>query len=572
MRLPRPFLLLVAFAVAWGLSVPSAHAQATRGSRAPRHSRVDAVFAPWSGKSTPGCAVGVSRDGVVDYARGHGMANLEYGIPLTPRSIFGIASISKQFTAFSIRLLEQEGKLSLDDDIRKYLPEMPVREKPITVAHLLHHTNGLREQGQLLNMAGWRNDDVYTEADILWALTRQRGVNFEPGAEVLYGNAAYTLLAIIVRRASGKSLRVFADERIFKPLGMTDTHFQDDRSEVVPRRASAYAAREGGGWRLKMSNSDHYGAGNLYSTVVDLLKWEQNLLDGRVGGPALVALMQTSGKLNDGTVTGYGSGLRLSEYRGLRTVSHDGMDAGYRTEATLFPDQRLAVVTLCNGSTLEATDLAWKVAEVYLGDVMKDTMPPAVALPETELPALAGAYWSPQTDEVMRLEVKDGALCQVGVPKPFVHIGQGVFRPGESTHVWRFSAPAKAGGPRELSIRDAWPTTRDFIRVSEPLPTNAELAAFVGQYRSDELDTIYTVRIADGRLAIQWSRRDEVMLDAVGGARFLGSLGAVSFTRAASGGVDGLMISNRRLRRLRADRVGPAPQPPAVSTSASGRH
>ncbi|MFP2956310.1 serine hydrolase domain-containing protein [Myxococcus sp. 1LA] len=566
------FLLLVAFAVTWGLPGPSAHAQAARGSRAQRQSRVDAVFAPWSGKSTPGCAVGSSRDGVVDSVRGYGMANLEYDAPITPRSSFALASISKQFTAFSIRLLEQEGKLSLDDDIRKYLPEMPVREKPITVAHLLHHTNGLREQGQLLNLAGWRGDDVYTEADILWASTRQRGVNFEPGAEVLYGNAAYTLLAVIVRRVSGKSLRVFADERIFKPLGMADTHFRDDRNEVVPRRASAYVAREGGGWRLSMPNSDHYGSTNLYTTVVDLLKWEQNLLDGRVGGPALVARMQTSGTLNDGTVTGYGSGLRLSEYRGLRTVSHDGMEAGYRTEATLFPEQRLAVVTLCNGAKIDATDLARKVAEVYLGDRMKDTMPPAVTLPEAELLALAGAYWSPQTDEVVRLEVKDGALWQVGVPTPFVHIGQGAFRPGASTHVWRFSAPTKAGAPRELSIRDMWPTTRDFIRVSEPLPTSAELAAFAGQYRSDELDTTYTVRIANGALAIQWPRRDEVVLEAVGGERFVGSLGAVTFTRAASGGIDGVLISNRRLRRFRADRVGLARQPPAVSTSAPGRH
>ena len=519
-----------------------------------RHQQVDAIFAPWSGKTTPGCAVGISLNGALDYVRGYGMSNLEHGVPITPRSIFHSASIAKQFTAFSIGLLAQEGKLSLSDDIREYLPEMPDPGKTLTIAHLLHHTNGLREQGQLLNLAGWRGDDLYTEADILWALTRQRGLNFEPGTEVVYGNAAYTLLAVIVRRVSGKSLRAFADERIFKPLGMADTHFRDDHTELVPRRASAYGTREGGGWRSSVPNIDHYGSTSLLTTVGDLLKWKQNLLSARVGGQALIASLQTSGRLNDGTATGYGGGLRLASHRGLRTVGHDGMDGGYRSDAILFPDQRLAIVALCNGATLVPEELTRKVAEVYLEGRMKSVMPPAVKLPEAELSALAGPYWSPLTDEVVRLEVKDGALRQVGVPTAFVPIGNGAFRPGESTHVWRFSLPAGAA-PRELSIQDFWPTTRDFTRVSAPMPAASALASFAGQYRSDEVDMTYTVRVAGDTLAIRWPRRDEVVLDAVGGDRFVGSLGTVTFTRAASGGIDGLTISNRRLRRLRAERL-----------------
>lgn len=533
-----------------------------------RHQQVDALFVPWSGKTTPGCAVGISRDGVLDYVRGYGMANLEYDVPITPQSIFYIASIGKQFTAFSIGLLAQEGKLSLDDDIRKYLPEMPDHGKTITIAHLMHHTNGLREQGQLLNLAGWRGDDVYTEADILWALTRQRGVNFAPGTEIVYGNSAYTLLAVIVRRVSGKPLRAFADERIFKPLGMADTHIQDDNTELVPRRVSAYSPREGGGWRISVPHIVHNG---LFTTIVDLLKWEQNLIDARVGGRALVASMQTSGKLNDGTATGYGGGLHLGEHRGLRTVWHDGVDGGFRTEAVLFPDQRLAVVALCNGATIVPKDLTRKVAEVYLGERMKDVMPPAVKLPEAELRALAGNYWSPLTDEVVRLEVKDGALRQVGVPTAFVPIGNGAFRPGESTHVWRFSEPG-AGAPRELSIKDVWPTTRNFIRVTAPMPTDSALASFAGQYRGDEVDMSYTVRVADGKLAIRWPRRGEVVLEPVGGDRFFGPPGTVTFTRAASGGIDGLTISNRRLRRLRAERLvaAEAPQGKVLSCAATG--
>ncbi|NTX36013.1 beta-lactamase family protein [Myxococcus sp. CA033] len=566
MRLPRS-LLLLALVVQWVLPGSIASAQTPRGSRAQRHSRVDAIFSPGSGKATPGCAVGVSRDGVVDYARGHGMANLEYDVPITPRSVFNLASVTKQFTAYSIGLLSQDGKLSLDDDIRKYLPEIPDYGKTITIAHLMHHTNGLREQGQLLSLAGLRGDDLNTEADILEVLTRQRGVNFEPGTEILYGNAAYTLLAVIVHRVSGKPLRAFADERLFKPLGMTDTGFQEDHNAVVPRRAMGYFPRESG-WGISMPNNDHYGASNLLSTVSDLLKWEQNLLDGRVGGPALKALMQTSGKLNNGTETRYGGGLHVAEHRGLRTVRHDGTGSGFRTEAVLFPDQRLAIVALCNNGSIAVTDLVWKVAEVYLGDLLKDTLPPAVAFPEAELSALAGNYWSPLTDEVVRLEVKDGALREVGMPKAFVHIGDGAFRPGESTHVWRFVAPTPQA-PRELRIRDAWPTTRDFIRLSAPMPTPPDLAAFVGQYRGEEVAMTYTVRIADGKLAVRWPRRDEVVLEPVGGDRFIGSLGAVTFTRAASGGVDGLLVSSRRLRRFRAERME-APRPTGAARQASG--
>jgi CubicO group peptidase (beta-lactamase class C family) len=541
---------VVIFLITASVSAPTL----ARAQGGERHREVDAVFAPWTGAAMPGCALGISRDGTLDYARGFGMSNLEYDLPITPRSVFHVGSIAKQFTAFAIGLLAQDGRLSLDDDIRRYLPEMPDYGRTITIAHLIHHTNGLREQGQLLNLAGWRNDDLYTEADILWALTRQRSLNFEPGTEVVYGNAAYTLLAMIVRRVSGKSLRDLADERIFRPLGMADTRFRDDHTEIVPRRASAYAPRTGGGWRISVPNIDHYGSTSLNTTVGDLLKWKQNLIDGRVGGRALAQWMRTSGKLTDGTVTDYGGGLQLNDYRGLRMVSHDGADGGYRADAILFPDHRLAVVALCNGATIVPTDLTRKVAEVYLRDRMKNALPPAITLPEAELSELAGTYWSPVTDEVVRLELTDGALRQVGMPTAFVPIGDDTFRPGESMHVWRFSRPAP-GVPHALSIKDFWPTTREFTRVTAPMPTALALSSFAGQYRSEEVDMTYTVLVAGGKLTIRWPRRDEVVLEAVGGDRFVGSLGTITFTRATSGEIDGLTISNRRLRRLRADRL-----------------
>ena len=549
----RLLLSIAAMAAIWAFQ--PARSQTVNDGPGDRHKQVDAIFAAWDGQNTPGCAVAVSRGGVLDYERGYGMSNLEYDAPITPSSVFHVASISKQFTAFSIGLLAHDGKLSLDDDIRKYLPELPDYGTPITIANLIHHTGGLREQGELLNFAGWRGDDLYTQNDILWVLSRQRRLNFEPGSEVVYGNAAYTLLAVIVQRVSGQSLRAFADERIFRPLDMTGTHFRDDHTEMTPRRAAAYGARAGGGWSISIPNIDHYGSTSLLTTVGDLLKWQQNLVDGRVGGEALVGWMQMSGTLNDGTGTGYGAGLRIGRYRGLRVVSHNGADGGYRAEAALFPDHKLAMVALCNGAEITPTELTRKIADIYLGDRMvSPALSPAVETPAAQQMALAGTYWSRGTDEVVRLEWKDGALRQAGSPVAFVPTGGGMFRPGEQPHEWRF-VPSASGKPAELLIKDFWPTQRTFVRVAEPLPAVSALNGFAGRFRSDETDMTYAVAVVGGQLRLSWPRQYDIPLEAVGGDRFVGSRGTVTFTRKPSGAIDGLTISNRRLRRLRAEKV-----------------
>ena len=543
---------LFPFAVAALIAMPDALQAAPE--RAAVHGQVDAVFAPWSGAATPGCAVGIARDGVLDYARGYGMANLEHGIAIMPRSVFHTSSMAKQFTAFAIGLLAQEGKLALSDDIRTFLPELPALGHTITVAQLVHHTDGLREQGQMLNLAGWRGDDLYTEDDILWILGRQRRLNFEPGTEIVYGNAAYTLLAVIVRRVAGLSLKDYAATHIFQPLGMQDTHFRDDHTALVARRAAAYSARAGGGWAIAMPNIDHYGSTSLIGTVGDLLRWQQNLLDGRVGGVALRDWMRTDGVLKDGTATGYGGGLRLGSYRGLRTVGHDGADGGYRSDMLLFPDQKLGIVALCNGGAIDAGALVRSVAQQYLAPQMTaPALAAPVPVPGSEQARWAGTWWSAQTDEVVRLAWQDGALRQPGVAVPLVALGGAVFRPADQPHDWRFTlTPA---GAAELRIRDLWPTVRVFTRVADALPMPDTLGAFTGRYRSTETAVDYTVRLADGRLQLSWPRGYEVALDAVGGDRFVGARGTVTFVRAADGAVTGLVISNRRVRRFVAGRV-----------------
>lgn len=539
---------------AWDSSVVRAQVPSVESDT--RAARVDALFTTHAGHSLPGCTVGVQQDDTLVYQRSFGLADLEHGVPLGASSVFDVASVSKQFTAFAIAVLERDGRLSLEDDVRTYIPELPDYGRPITLAHLLHHTNGLRENYYLLGLAGWRVDDIYTEADRLWAIVSQERVNFAAGDEVVYSNSAYDLLREVVQRVSGTSLEAFAEARIFRPLGMRDTRFGHDHREVVPRRARGYVSGTAGPWLAVPVTNDAYGPGGLLTTVPDLLKWQLNLIDGRVGGAEVLARVRASGRLNDGTETGYGGGLWVRRYRGLRTVGHEGFTSGFRTDTVLFPDHGLGVVVLCNTSAIPAEELSLKVADIYLGDRMTGpALAPAVTLPAAAQEPLAGTWWSPLADEIVRLAWREGALRQVGSSTPLVPIGEGTFRPGDSRSRWQFVADGGAGGGRELRIFDAWPTYRPFVKLSEPAPDVADLGACAGEYRSRELDTTYVVRVVDGTLRMSWARGHEMDLEPVGGDRFVGSRGTVTFTRSQARTIDGLTISNRRLRRFRVERV-----------------
>jgi CubicO group peptidase (beta-lactamase class C family) len=320
--------------------------------------RIDAVFAQY-GAASPGCALGVYHDGHIAYAKGYGSANLELRVPLSPASVFDIGSTSKQFTAMSILLLSQDGKLSLDEDIRKYLPELPDYGTPITIGHMLHHTSGLRDYTTLLVLAGEPTENWTTDDDALDILARQRGLNFKPGSEWQYSNSGFFLLSIIVKRVSGQSLRRFAQHRIFEPLGMAHTHIHDDHTMVVPARATGYVPSDSGGpFRIEMSDWEQTGDGSVLTTIEDLVKWDENFYSGQVGGSAVLAAMVKPGILASGKVLDYASGLFLGEYRGLKIVEHGGAWAGYRAQLLRFPTEHVSVVCLCwlTGSARSRTE------------------------------------------------------------------------------------------------------------------------------------------------------------------------------------------------------------------------
>ncbi len=382
---------------------------------------VDAIMAHESSGSAPGCAVGVYENGRVALARGYGSANLEYGAPITPETPFIVGSVSKQFTATAIALLVQDGRISLDDDVRKYIPELPVYQKPITIDELVHHTSGLRDFWELVGASGLRFDDGYTVDDMMRMAARQRALNFTPGDKYMYSNTGYLVLGLVVKRVTGRSLRDFAAERIFGPLGMASSHFHDDHTMLTPGRARSYQKR-GDAWVLADWNNDLVGQGGVMTTVSDLARWDENFYTGQVGGRELLARQLERGRLNDGTTLSYAFGLELGDYRGLPIVEHGGSTGGYRAEILRFPGAHTTVTALCNYNTARPDAIARRVADVALGATFTKPVPPAraqqagsaqrpsVAMAPTDLARIAGTYYSPELDAQYRIELAGDSL------------------------------------------------------------------------------------------------------------------------------------------------------------------
>jgi len=381
--------------------------------------QVDKLFSAWGKTDSPGCAVAVIKDGQIVYKNGYGMANLELGVPITPESVFYIGSVSKQFVAMCVALLADEGKLSFDDDMRKYVPEMPDYGTPITIRHLIHHTGGIRDYLELENIAGIPFG-TYHEEDALDLIMCQKELNFKPGEVNSYSNSGYFLLGVIIKRASGKSLREFAHENIFNPLSMKNSRFHDDYMELIKNRAAGYYERGKGEYRNFISTFDCVGSGGLFTSVEDLFLWDQNFYHHKVGGEDVMELMHTQGILNNGKKLDYAFGLVIGEYRGLRIVEHGGSLGGYRAELLRFPDQRFSVIILSNLSSFVPSELARQVAEIYLIDEFEEDKPKPIRrpvektetidLPEERLKEYMGNFYSEEIRAGFEIIVREGKL------------------------------------------------------------------------------------------------------------------------------------------------------------------
>jgi CubicO group peptidase (beta-lactamase class C family) len=539
--------------------------------------QVDKVFEKWDRPDSPGCALGVYKDGQIVYKRGYGIANLNDDIPITPATVFHVASMSKQFTAASILLLAQQGKLSLDDDVHKYIPELPDFGERITLRHLLHHTSGLRDQWSLLDLAGWRySQDLITDDDVMSVLVRQHALNFKPGEKYMYSNSGFTLLAIVVKRVSGMSLRDFTTKNIFEPLGMTHTHFRDDHEEIIKHDALGYE-QDGKDkpFRMSLTNFDTAGATSLHTTVEDLQLWDENFYHPRVGGSELIQQMLERGKLNSGEQQDYASGLVVGAYKGLPTVDHAGADAGYRSDLIRFPGQHFSTAVLCNFADTNPSALAHQVADIVLARDLKAPAPvpakepaTAVAMTGEQMAAIAGTYWGREDDDFTRLRVKDSKLqMDVGHDdfhelKPFepahFHIADVPW--GDHVDIHFVAADAGKPGRLEQTFEGGKPQIYEPVATFEP--TAGQLAEYPGPFVSQEIDPIYRISLQEGKLTLLRLKHKPDTLWPATRDVFVGEIGTLRFTRDASRHISGFILDTGRVQTFQFTRMNGYPPRP----------
>ena len=531
------------------------------GAQAPADSlerHVDRVFQPFTAAGSPGCIVGVDRAGHAPLTKGYGLANLEYGVPLTGQSISESGSVAKQFTAAAVALLHLEGKLSLDDDVRKHIPELPDFGAPITIRHLLTHTSGLRDQWALLGLMGrGPGSEVHTMAEILDLASRQRELNFAPGSEYLYSNTGYVLAALVVQRVSGMPFARFSHERFFAPLGMTATQWRDDYRRVVPGRATAYD-RESSGWVQDMPFTMVHGNGGLLSSAADLLRWNRALTEGLLGRAELTRLLETQQRLTDGRTIAYALGLSVDSWRpGVREVGHGGSTAGYRTYLARYPEAKASIAVFCNTATANPTSLAHRVMEVVLPRPASARKAPTPVAAEARA-QLAGTYRDPRTDDWLTIAATGDFLRIVGPSSDSLRDeGEGRFSTAGGLRL----AFEPAGGKAErLRVEGSDGTVRALLAAPPVAAGDLTLADFAGSYHSPELGTTVVVRVVDGRLRARISPDDDVALTAAyrDGFRVGPSPATLRFTRGGDGKVNGLRAFAGRARNVRFDRLPPA--------------
>ncbi len=506
-------------------------------------SKVDAVFAKWATREAPGCAVGVATAGKPVLTRGYGMADLEHDVAITPETIFEAGSVSKQFTAAALLLLAREGRLSIDDPVRKYIPELPEYDKPVLIRHMLNHTSGLRDWGSVAGIAGWpRTTRVHTHAHVLEIVSHQRALNFAPGTRWSYSNTGFNLSAIIVERVSGKSFQEFTRARLFEPLGMARTSWRDDYTRILKGRAVAYSSRDGV-FHTDMPFENVYGNGGLLTTVGDLLKWNEHFDAAPEGDPLSTVEQQRAGTFNDGRPHGYALGLFVGKYKGLREVYHSGSTAGYSAFLTRFPGERVSVAVLCNATTAQATQYAHAVADLYLGDRLRPSDPVAAyRMTDADAGPLVGLYRNDDT----------GVAVTIGRDGDVLKAGRTTLLPQSSMVFLTTSRDRWEVDAHGLRLTDQYGTIDGFTRAKRATPTRAQLDAYAGTYASDEAEAELRAVVDGGTLVLK-RRPDATMAltPLYADAFSAGGLGTVFFRRDQAGRVVALSVSQDRVWDLR---------------------
>lgn len=485
--------------------------------------RIDKIFSQWNNTNTPGVAIGVVRNDSLIYAKGYGMANLEYGVPISPATVFHMASVSKQFAAYSIVLLASQGKLKLDDDVRQYLSWFPDLKEKITIRHLLNHTSGIRDQWQLLAISGTRLDDVITQEHIVKILSKQRALNFKPGDRYFYSNSGYTMLAEIVRSVTGKTLRQFTDSAIFKPLGMRQTHFHDDYMEIEKDRAASYYRKNLLTFNNSILSYSVAGATSLFTNINDLAKWAINFYKPVSGTAVDITQLVQNGKLNDGTEIDYALGIVNNKYKGYRQYSHSGGDAGFRTYLTIFPELKMGFMVFSNLGEVNTYEKTYQMVDVFINDTTKSSpadtpldSSKAVITDTVKIKKLTGDYVSDE-GAMFSFVLRNNKLYwqRYGNSDVLQPITNDSFVVVKSPEV-RFAF--KPTSDKRITVHQTWPGNKRILEgyTADTSLTDKQLQAYAGVYYCPELDCKYAIEVKDHALVLTNNKYNDSKLKLVG--------------------------------------------------------
>jgi CubicO group peptidase (beta-lactamase class C family) len=508
---------------------------------------IDHIFGKWS-DSTPGCAVGVSKGGHLEFSKAYGLANLENSKLNSLDTVFEAGSVSKQFTAMAILMLARDGKLSLDDPARKYIPEMPDYGEPVTIREMLSHTSGLRDWGDIATIEGWpRGTRVYDDADLLKIISKQKELNFAPGTRWSYTNTGYNLSEIIVSRVSGMSLAEFSRQRIFLPLGMVHTSWRDDYTRIVPGRAVAYAQKSDG-FHTDMPFENIYGNGGLLTTVGDLLKWNQHLSSPDAADSELVENLQRNYRLNSGRPTDYGYGLFIREFNGAPEFSHTGSTAGYTSLLARYPSQALSIAILCNVSDVNAWEYGHAIAGIWILNPSKRKLADAKSyhLSPLTMSQLLGTYRDVLTGRPTRISAESGRI----------HFGtQSIMSPVSPTRFYIDGKTANIDARGRITVTDAYGIADEYERVTATAFSPSQLASVAGKYTSPEIEGEVTVVPNGSSISVQLGTKTALILEPAYDNAFSNDLVTVMFSRDDNGKATAMTISAERVWNLRLGRI-----------------
>jgi len=529
--------------------------------------KIDSLFITWNNKNSPGCAIGIVRNDSLIYAKGYGMANLEYGIPVTPETIFHMASVSKQFTAYSIVLLAKQGKLQIDDDIHKYLSWFPDLKEKITIRNLLNHTSGIRDQWQLLAISGTRLDDVITQDHIIKILGKQEALNFKPGEQYNYSNSGFTMLAEIVRSVSGQSLRQFTDSAIFKPLGMNDTHFHDDYEEIVTNRSYSYQRKDSTHYTNSILSYSNAGATSLFTNINDMSKWIMNFYDHKVGDQKDIDQLTQKGKLNNGKELTYALGIVSNTYNGWKQFSHAGGDAGYRTYLTVFPDLKMGIAVFSNLGDFNPGAKLYDIANLFIKDTAKHTVADKPAKNDSSKAALK--------DTITMKKFTGNYISDDGMQVSF-HLSNKKLYADAFGHSYlafkkdkdtfslfvdpgiKLSFSNKAG---DTIVFVAFsPDEKHFLKkyIADTSQAEQVLQTYTGTYYCPELDCKYGISLKDHHLVLTNDKYNDARLNLVGTDHLTDDLWWMSHLKVLRNekkAITGFEVNNGRIMHLRFNKL-----------------